>query len=439
MMMILKGSQRGGAKQLAHHLLKVVENEHVEVHEIRGFMSDNLHGALKEIYAVSQGTRCKQFMFSVSLNPPQNESAPIEYFEKALADIEKDLGLEGQPRAVVFHEKEGRRHAHCVWSRINTEEMKAINLPYYKLKLRDISKQLYFQYGWQMPRGLMDSKDRNPTNFSLAEWQQAKRLNEDPKVLKILFQECWAVSDSKKAFSQALEENGFYLARGDRRGYVAVDFRGEVFSLSKWTNVKNKQLKNRLGDSKSLPSIDEVKAQISQKMTPILEVYIKEVHEKVKTQKEPLLQRKQSLRKHHHGHRVALKEKQEERWQKETIERSKRLPKGLKGIWHRITGKYQKIRRKNERETEKCRVRDRDEKQALIDRQLKERQVLQKEIQVTRNDRKLEIQNLRQDIIRYIKMSDSSQKIVQEKIAQAQHQKSRTLGKNKDQDYEPEM
>jgi hypothetical protein len=138
--MILKGSQRGGAKQLANHLLKPKENEHVQVYEIRGFMADDLHEALKEIHAVSQGTRCKQFMFSLSLNPPQTENVLIEHFEHALADIEKKIGLEGQPRAVVFHEKEGRRHAHCVWSRINTEEMKAINLPHYKLKLKEVSK-----------------------------------------------------------------------------------------------------------------------------------------------------------------------------------------------------------------------------------------------------------------------------------------------------------
>jgi hypothetical protein len=28
--------------------------------------------------------------------------------------------LNGQPRVIVFHEKNGRRHAHCVWSRIST-------------------------------------------------------------------------------------------------------------------------------------------------------------------------------------------------------------------------------------------------------------------------------------------------------------------------------
>lgn len=437
--MILKGSQRGGAKQLAHHLLKVEENEHVEIHDIRGFMSDDLHGALKEIYAISQGTRCKQFMFSVSLNPPQTESVPVEYFEKALSDIERDLGLEGQPRAVVFHEKEGRRHAHCVWSRINTEEMKAINLPYFKLKLRDISKQLYFQHGWEMPKGLLDSAFRNRTNFTLAEWQQAKRIKEDPKVLKKLFQECWAVSDSKKAFSQVLEENGLFLARGDRRGYVAVDYNGEVFSLSKWTDVKTKQLKNRLGDPKSLPGIDEVKAQISEKMTAVLEEYIQEVKSQVEKKAEPFIQKKQAIKKHHREQRMILKQKQEKRWQKETIERSKRLPKGLKGVWYRITGKYQKIRSQNELETKHSLRRDRNEKQAIVDRQLKERQNLQKEIRHSLQGHKLEIITLRQDIGRYLEMGVGSQKILQEKLDQAQRQKSRMLRKDKDQGYEPEM
>jgi hypothetical protein len=46
--MILKASQRSGAKQLGHHLLKTEENEHVEIHEIRGFVSETLMGAMKE-------------------------------------------------------------------------------------------------------------------------------------------------------------------------------------------------------------------------------------------------------------------------------------------------------------------------------------------------------------------------------------------------------
>lgn len=124
--MILKASQRSGAAQLGQHLLKTEENEHVEVHEVRGFMSENVMGAMKEAQAMAKGTRCKQYLFSVSLNPPETENVAIEVFEGALASIEEKLGLQGQPRMVVFHEKEGRRHAHAVWSRIDAETMTAM-------------------------------------------------------------------------------------------------------------------------------------------------------------------------------------------------------------------------------------------------------------------------------------------------------------------------
>ena len=48
--MILKASQRSGAKQLGLHLMKTEENEHVEVHEVSGFMSDDLMAAMKEAH-----------------------------------------------------------------------------------------------------------------------------------------------------------------------------------------------------------------------------------------------------------------------------------------------------------------------------------------------------------------------------------------------------
>ncbi|MFC3969108.1 hypothetical protein ACFOVS_13380, partial [Rhizobium lemnae] len=65
--MILKGSQRGSGQNLAAHLLKMEDNEHVSLHELRGFASQDLHGAFKEIEAVSLGTRCRNYLFSLSL------------------------------------------------------------------------------------------------------------------------------------------------------------------------------------------------------------------------------------------------------------------------------------------------------------------------------------------------------------------------------------
>ena len=105
------------------------------MHELRGFVSDDLVSALNEVHAVSRGTKAKQFLFSLSLNPPPKENVSTQSFEAAIARVEAKLGLESQPRAVVFHEKEGRRHCHAVWSRIDTQAMKAIPLSFSKLKL----------------------------------------------------------------------------------------------------------------------------------------------------------------------------------------------------------------------------------------------------------------------------------------------------------------
>jgi len=43
------------------------------------------------------------------------ERVSIDTFEAAIEQAEHKLGLDSQPRAVVFHEKEGRHHAKVVW------------------------------------------------------------------------------------------------------------------------------------------------------------------------------------------------------------------------------------------------------------------------------------------------------------------------------------
>ncbi len=82
--MILIGNQRGGAKNLALHLMNERDNDHVEVHQIRGFVSQNIMGALNEAYGVSRGTQCKQFLYSLSLNPTRTVDVDIATFEAAI-------------------------------------------------------------------------------------------------------------------------------------------------------------------------------------------------------------------------------------------------------------------------------------------------------------------------------------------------------------------
>ncbi len=109
--MILKGSQRGHGGQLARHLLNAEDNDHIEVHQLRGFLSDDLAGAFAEIEAVALGTKCVQPYFSVSINPPAEDSATLtdKDFRAAAHRIERAHGLNGQPRAIVFHEKPAAR------------------------------------------------------------------------------------------------------------------------------------------------------------------------------------------------------------------------------------------------------------------------------------------------------------------------------------------
>ena len=140
--------------------------------------------------------------------------------------------------------------------------MRAVNLPYFKMKLKDIARDLYIEQGWNMPRGFVASEERDPLNFTREEWQQAKRLNRDPKAIKKIFQDCWAISDSSKAFRQAMEARGYHLAQGDRRGFVAVDYLGEIYSISRWTGVRTKDVTARLGDPSSLLDVETIKARL---------------------------------------------------------------------------------------------------------------------------------------------------------------------------------
>jgi hypothetical protein len=326
--MILKGNERGNAKELANHLMRGHENEHIELHELRGFVADDLHGAMQESAAIAKGTRCKNHLFSLSLNPPQNEDVPVGVFESAIERIEGELGLEGQPRAVVFHEKEGRRHAHAVWSRIDGEEMKAVNLPYYKRTLNGIARDLYREHGWEMPNGFRDRQERDPLSFSRDEWQQAKRTKQDPKAIKQALQDCWAGSDSRQAFETALRERGYYLAKGGKRGFVAVDWRGEIYSLSRASGVKTKELKARLGDPKDLQSTEEAKAFIAERMTPKLKAWAKEAQAKAEKQNlAAQYQREQMVQRQRHA-REQLRRQQEQRWLAEERKRAARTPRG---------------------------------------------------------------------------------------------------------------
>ena len=409
--MILNGNQRGGAKDLALHLEKD-ENEHVDVHELRGFMSQNLMGALNEIYAISQGTKCSRFMYSLSLNPPKDATVPVADFMNAIERAEKKLGLTGQPRAIVFHEKEGpggmRRHCHVVWSRINTQEIKAIPMPYDYDRLRELSRELFLEHGWTMPLGLVNSKERDPRNFTLAEWQQAKRIGKDPRAIKTAIQDAWAISDSKAAFVHALEERGYSLARGDKGRFVAVDIHGEVYSIRQQIKgIRVKQLRQRLGDEKALPSVEQAQYKIANDMLPVLRRFKEELRTEVKSQTEDAKHALAELVAKQRAERQAFVQKLAMRAQQEAVARQARFRKGFKGIWDRLRGEHKRIAQENERDYRRCVERDAKEKDQFIALQLAQRRMIREHAAVMHRLYRDERQEITRDMASFEAMRDA--------------------------------
>ena len=408
--MIMKASQRGGGQNLAAHLMRMDENEHVEIHEIRGFVAEDLHGAFKEAYAVSKGTKCRQYLFSMSLNPPVTEDVGIEVFENSIERAEADLGLENQPRVIVFHEKEGRRHAHVVWSRIDPETMTAKQMSFFKSKLTDLTREIFIEQNWKMPRGLANPAERDPRNFTLEEWQKAKRAGKDPRAMKEAVQNAWAISDTKEGFKHALQEYGYHLAKGDRRGHVILDSDGEIYALARTLGKKTRDIRARLGEADTLPSVNKTKSIIAETMLPVMKRHIEHAKDMYERKQVTLDEKRLAIRDSHRKKRKELSNKLSERRIKEAKARQKKLPKGLRGLWARVTGKYQKLKKENEADAQKCAKRDRAEQNKMVAAQLGERRRLQVTIQDQRNMQAELLRSLRSDTQRFSRMEKTPER-----------------------------
>ncbi|MEL6824761.1 MAG: relaxase [Pseudomonadota bacterium] len=375
------------------------ENDHVQVHEVRGFISDDVFEAFQEAEALSKGTKCSKFLFSLSLSPPKDANVSTDEFEKAINKAEQALGLNGQPRAIVFHEKGDHRdrHAHVVWSRIDSDEMKAIDLPFNRMKMRDVSRDLFIQHGWDVPRGLINSADRNPLNYTFEQYQHAKRVGSDARTIKSAIQDAWASSDNKATFQHALSEKGFALARGDRRGFVALDTNGEAYSIPKWLDIKTKRIRERLGEEKDLPSVAEAKREIGNKMLGKMTEYEGFLNKRDaqrqqnrQTQRRQLVQQQRVERSRFHDQ---IKSRQEA----EAVARQSKFRKGLAGAWDFIRGENKRIKSENESEALRAKLRDQIQLDGLIMRQRNERLKLAQKVGQSRDKLRSDYASVAQD------------------------------------------
>jgi len=261
--MIAKGNPHNSGPYLARYLSASSKgNERSELVELRGFASDNIFDALALAQLQAEGTHCQKPLFHVQVRTPQGEDLDREQWAHFADRIEKQLGFTGQPRAVVFHQKEGHDHMHVVWSRIDAETMHAIDPGLYKRKLKEICRKLEKEMGLQQVRNEREPSEKTQP-AARPEFEQSRRLKTDVKAIREGIRDCWDASADGAGFVAALEKEGLILAKGDKRSFVVVDERGGYHALGKRiTGATAEQTRARLADIKAarLPTVEAAQA-----------------------------------------------------------------------------------------------------------------------------------------------------------------------------------
>lgn len=260
--MIGKGTQHNNGAKLAAYLITGKENERATLWQLRGFASDDIREAFRSVHVMADATRCEQPFFHVQVRTPNGEALTRKQWEHVADRIESKLGLSDQPRAIAFHRDEegGHEHMHIAWSRIDDETMTARALPFFKLRLKEVCRELEIELGLTR----VTNERRGPSMAPLRhEQEQARRLGVDIHAIRAAIRDSWERSDSGRGFTAALSEKGFTLARGESRDYIAIDKAGGMHALGKRIlGHTAAEVRERLGDldSRSLPTVEEARA-----------------------------------------------------------------------------------------------------------------------------------------------------------------------------------
>lgn len=416
--MIPFGSQRGLGGDLATHLLNEHDNEQVELVHIRGAVARDLHGAFEE-WELQAGvlTRCEKYLYSLSVNPdPRQGELTQEQYLAYIDKAEDTLGLSGQPRAVVFHEKDGRHHCHVVWSRIDVENEKAVHIAFDRQKLMAVTRDFAREHDLELPAGYYKDSYSRPRNLYDRVKEAETGISHEQRKEQVT--DAWVRSDSPKAFIRALEERGYVLATG-KRPYVLVDIYGHQAALPRLIDdrqVRARDVRKFLGAEyppESLPSVEEARRLVARQRDLEKSLAASEQRalateklEKMQTERRTDLDKKmKALAGRHHRQREELAKRQRQARDHQNaafkaqqrhiyMERVRRRPRGLAAFLGKLSGinlvrakfhKYQDRKRLREflRRKEELRAR-----QAHRREQLKRRQILQKRV-LERQDRAL--------------------------------------------------
>ena len=272
----MKANQRGYGRQLVAHLLNAHDNETVEFNSVRGAVAQDLAGAIDEWHAQSKATRCRKFLYHLSINPdPKTGPLTRAQYDEFIARVETKLGLKDQPRAIVFHIKDDREHCHVAWSRIHPTELKAIPISHDRKTLQSIIRRFARDHDRPLPGN--DTGKAPPPPVNLDEKHQEERTGYTKEERIALLTRLWEHTTDGPTFIKALAQKGYHLARGEKVPYAVVDPFGEIHSLPRQIQgIRTKDIRMRLKPLPvtGLPPATEVRQKVlNQIPTPTTNIF----------------------------------------------------------------------------------------------------------------------------------------------------------------------
>jgi hypothetical protein len=263
--MIAKGTPHRHGAILARYLVTGKERERAELWELRGFASPGIVDAFRSVHVMADGTKCAAPFFHVCVRNREGETLAREQWEHTADCIERTLGLTDQPRAIAFHtaDETGHSHMHVAWSRIDQESLTAKPLPFYKERLKRVSRELERHFGLTE----VSNARKGPITFAPTrrEEEQSRRLGIDLRDHRERIRDCFERSDSGRSFQRALADQGLILARGDQRDFLAIDRAGGMHALGKRIlGVRAAEIRARFSDLSpdELPSVEEARQSL---------------------------------------------------------------------------------------------------------------------------------------------------------------------------------
>jgi hypothetical protein len=201
-----------------------------------------------------------------------------------------------------------------------------------------------------------------------------------------------------------------------------MDYRGEIYALAKWTGIRTKDVRGKLGKAEDLPTLQDVKKTIAERMSEMVRS-----HEK---QAATLAFRKTQIVDRQRKEREGFSAFQQQRWDRETVLRAQRLNKGFCGLWDRVTGKHSQQTKENEREALHAMRRDRDEKDTLIGRHIDERQAFHQHARSVRQAHAKDLEQLHRDVANFLEIGGTERPDIREHFQRASQTFSKEAKRN---------